>query len=183
QMGETSMRIRGWVAVGVVGVLAAGVFWPAAAGDDTVRARSILSARWEYQVLTKEQVADLGKKNLAAGVNKLGGDSWELGAVEAGSPRETQLGKPAGPATFYFKRQAVRSESPPSGGGDFKSYTLKSANAVQAAKIVQEMFGADGKRLRVVADERTNQILVQASAGDLVQVEKILIVLDAPSNK
>jgi hypothetical protein len=41
------------------------------------------SARWEYQVLTREQVADLGKKDLAAGLNKLGGEGWELVAVDA----------------------------------------------------------------------------------------------------
>jgi Bacterial type II/III secretion system short domain len=177
------MRVRWWMTIVVVGVLAAGVYWPAAAGDDTARAKSALSTRWEYQVLTKEQVADLGKKNLAAGLNKLGDESWELVAVEAGSPPETQVGKPSGAVTFYFKRQAVRTESQPPGGGEFMSYSLKTANAVQAAKVIQEMFGADRKRLRVVADERTNQILVQASATDLPLIEKIVQLLDTPGSK
>jgi hypothetical protein len=39
--------------------------------------------RWEYRVLTKEQVSELGKKDLAAGLNKLGDDGWELVAVDA----------------------------------------------------------------------------------------------------
>jgi hypothetical protein len=38
--------------------------------------------RWEYRVLTKEQVLDLGKKDLAVGLNQLGGDGWELAAVD-----------------------------------------------------------------------------------------------------
>ena len=38
--------------------------------------------RWEYRVLTKEQVLDLGKKDLAAGLNTLGEEGWELAAVE-----------------------------------------------------------------------------------------------------
>jgi hypothetical protein len=42
-----------------------------------------LGARWEYRVLTKDQVLDLGKKDLAAGLNKLGDEGWELAAVDA----------------------------------------------------------------------------------------------------
>jgi hypothetical protein len=38
--------------------------------------------RWEYRVLTKDQVLDLGKKDLAAGLNTLGEEGWELVAVE-----------------------------------------------------------------------------------------------------
>lgn len=38
--------------------------------------------QWEYKVLTKGQVLDLGKKDLAAGLNKLGDDGWELVAVD-----------------------------------------------------------------------------------------------------
>jgi hypothetical protein len=39
-------------------------------------------ARWEYRVLTREQVLDLGKKDLAAGLNALGDDGWELVVAE-----------------------------------------------------------------------------------------------------
>jgi hypothetical protein len=38
--------------------------------------------KWEYRVLTKDQVLDLGKKNLEAGLNKLGEEGWELAAVD-----------------------------------------------------------------------------------------------------
>jgi hypothetical protein len=38
--------------------------------------------RWEYRVLTHDQVIDLGKKDLAAGLNRLGDDGWELAAVD-----------------------------------------------------------------------------------------------------
>jgi hypothetical protein len=44
--------------------------------------RSDAVARWEYRVLTKEQVMDLGKKDLAAGLNALGDDGWELVVAE-----------------------------------------------------------------------------------------------------
>jgi hypothetical protein len=39
--------------------------------------------KWEYRVLTKQQVIELGKKDLAAGLNQLGSDGWELAAVDA----------------------------------------------------------------------------------------------------
>ena len=38
--------------------------------------------KWEYRVLTKDQVLDLGKKDLLAGLNKLGDEGWELVAAE-----------------------------------------------------------------------------------------------------
>jgi len=39
--------------------------------------------QWEYRVLTEEQVIALGKKDLAAGLNKLGDEGWELVTVGA----------------------------------------------------------------------------------------------------
>ena len=39
-------------------------------------------AKWEYQILTKEQILELGKKDLTAGLNRLGEQGWELAAVE-----------------------------------------------------------------------------------------------------
>ena len=38
--------------------------------------------KWEYQILTKEQVIEVGKKDLTTGLNKLGDQGWELAAVE-----------------------------------------------------------------------------------------------------
>ncbi len=41
-----------------------------------------VSPKWEYRVLTKNQVLELGKNDLAAGLDKLGAEGWELAAVE-----------------------------------------------------------------------------------------------------
>jgi hypothetical protein len=38
--------------------------------------------KWEYRIVTKEQLLDLGNKDLVAGLNKLGDEGWELIAVE-----------------------------------------------------------------------------------------------------
>jgi hypothetical protein len=40
--------------------------------------------RWEYRVLTRDQLVELGKKDLATGLNRLGDEGWELAAVDAG---------------------------------------------------------------------------------------------------
>jgi hypothetical protein len=52
--------------------------------------------RWEYRVLSKEQVIDLGNKDLLAGLNRLGSDRWELAAVDG---------------SYIFKRRMQASES------------------------------------------------------------------------
>jgi hypothetical protein len=40
-------------------------------------------SRWEYHVLTKAQVLELGQNDLTAGLNKLGDQGWELAAFDA----------------------------------------------------------------------------------------------------
>jgi hypothetical protein len=37
---------------------------------------------WEYRVVTKEQLLDLGKNDLATGLNVLGREGWELTVVD-----------------------------------------------------------------------------------------------------
>jgi hypothetical protein len=44
--------------------------------------RVITGTRWEYRVLTKEQLLELGKKDMAAGLNNLGDDGGELFLVD-----------------------------------------------------------------------------------------------------
>src|SRR5882672_9356051 len=41
-----------------------------------------VAVKWEYRIVTKEQLLDLGNKDLVAGLNKLGDEGWELTAVE-----------------------------------------------------------------------------------------------------
>jgi hypothetical protein len=56
-------------------VVAAAFQLPARSADST--------PQWEYRVLTKAQLLDLGKKDLAAGLNKLGDEGWELAAFDS----------------------------------------------------------------------------------------------------
>jgi hypothetical protein len=41
-----------------------------------------VAVRWEYRVLTKEQLLDQGKKELTAALNSLGDEGWELVTAE-----------------------------------------------------------------------------------------------------
>jgi len=43
--------------------------------------KSDVVVQWEYRVLTEEQVIALAKKDLAAGLNQLGDEGWELVTV------------------------------------------------------------------------------------------------------
>jgi hypothetical protein len=58
-------------------------------------AKGVPRPAWEYRVLKKDQVLKRGKKDLAAGLNKLGEDGWELAAVDT---------------VYIFKRLRVRAQ-------------------------------------------------------------------------
>ena len=51
-------------------------------------------SRWEYRVLTEEQLIAFGQRDLAAGLNKLGDEGWEL--VTAGARCVFKLPKDLG---------------------------------------------------------------------------------------
>jgi hypothetical protein len=167
----------------VGGVLLAGTCLPAAAqrsGNDAVKSKGAVAPKWEYKALTKAQVADLGKKDFAAGLNKLGDEGWELVALEPGP--DGRGGRSSGQTTFYFKRPAARAaESQPPGAGELKVFKLKHAPAERAAKVLQEVLAADPRRMRIVSDVGTNQVLAYAPATDLLMIEKILTLLDVPA--
>lgn len=48
----------------------------------SAEATSANTPRWEYRVLTKAKLLELGKNDLAAGLNQLGEEGWELVAVD-----------------------------------------------------------------------------------------------------
>ena len=171
------MRIHSWAAV-----LAAGGMVVGLAAAEPGRPAAADAPKWEYKTLTREDVSDIGKADFDAGLNKLGDDGWELIAVE---PRGRPEGwGTAGRTVLYFKRPAGRaSASAPPGAADFKVFALKNAEAAAAAKAIDKMLGGAGAGVRLVADDRTNQLLVRGSAEDLITIAAILERLDVPSTK
>jgi hypothetical protein len=60
--------------------------------------------KWEYRILTREQVAELGKNDIAAGLNRLGDDGWQLVTIEPAVSAEKDGKAPGHSAQFYFQR-------------------------------------------------------------------------------
>jgi hypothetical protein len=67
-------------------------------------ARSASPTKWEYRILTREQVAELGKNDVKAGLNILGEEGWQLAAVEAAFIPEKDSKASAKSAQFYLMR-------------------------------------------------------------------------------
>jgi hypothetical protein len=63
-------------------LLAIGIVAGSQAPALSAELKSEAATKWEYRIVSKEQLLDLGKKDLVAGLNKLGDDGWELVAVE-----------------------------------------------------------------------------------------------------
>jgi type II secretory pathway component GspD/PulD (secretin) len=168
------MRVRSWMAFAIV----FGACSAALAGDaarDAGKANAAASPKWEYKILTKDGVADLGKGEVGAGLNALGDDSWELIAVEPG-------GRSARESSFYFKRP-VQAAAPSPDSAEFLAIQLKYADAAEAAKALDKVFDGGAGRIRVVADPRANQLLIKASAIDWAAIRVILQRLDVPTGK
>jgi hypothetical protein len=52
------------------------------ASAGTGQTKSDPVTRWEYRVLNKQQLLELGNNDFAAGLNKVGDDGWELAVVD-----------------------------------------------------------------------------------------------------
>jgi hypothetical protein len=60
-------------------LLSLAALYPASA---TAQTKIDLLTRWEYRVQTREQILKLGDQDLAAGLNKIGAEGWELAAID-----------------------------------------------------------------------------------------------------
>lgn len=67
------------------------------------------------------------------------------------------------------------------GSGNFESFQLRNANAREVATAIQGVIG-EGQEgaTRVVADERSNTVLVRADGAALAQARRLIGVLDKP---
>ncbi len=68
------------------------------------------------------------------------------------------------------------------GAGGFESFLLKNASAREVATAIQGVIGEPGGAggPRVVADERSNTVLVRGEPGALAQARRLVRVLDQP---
>ena len=157
--------------------------------------------KWEYKVLTKDEIAELANKDLAAGLNKLGEEGSELVAIQAA----TAVG-PGGPggrggggrgaggggrapqeAEYYFKRpKAVRILQDEKAGGpkeqakneNYEVLKLKFLNAVDFAKTADALLGGKAAGLRLVAEPTTNALLASGTPKQIEELRHLIIALD-----
>ena len=67
---------------------------------------------------------------------------------------------------------------------DVKIYTLKNADAEKMVTTLQGLLqGKDGQQFRIVADPRTNSVLVSGRADQQEIIEAIIVRLDETGGK
>jgi RNA polymerase sigma factor (sigma-70 family) len=122
-------------------------------------------------------------------------------AAQGGADAAAPNAKPAGPRSLERRladvekqlqqlltevrslRQELKGKGKPAEVvADGTVFRLRHASAVDAAKILQEVFrGKRSPDLRVVADPRTNSLIVFAAPRLLGDIKKVLLLLDEPA--
>jgi hypothetical protein len=139
-------------------------------------------ATWEYKELSRTAVEALAgkeeKERFVAGLNKLGAEGWELVAVD---PTAKGAGR------YLFKRPGGRAAGeraegkPPSAAAEVPTpiqiVRLKNARAADTAKLLMAVFGK-AAGLQVIADDRTNSLLVGGSLDQQAELLKLVVELD-----
>ena len=87
-----------------VAFFVAGVFVLIPLAAFAQEAASAIPVKWEYRVLSRDQIAELGKNDLAAGLNRLGEHGWQLVTVEPAFTPEKNSTVPARAAQYYLIR-------------------------------------------------------------------------------
>jgi hypothetical protein len=140
---------------------------------------------WEYRVLPRAALLELGKENFEAGLNLVGAEGWELCGIETSKSNQH---------TYLFRRSGMnkpRTDAKPAippastekadAKVDFRVYRLKHANAVEVARMLDELMRTGrSDSLRIVADPHTNSLLLRGPAQVHFDVEAILQHLDVP---
>lgn len=140
--------------------------------------------RWEYRV---EYASALGGRgDLATGLNKLGSEGWELAGIESSNDKgRSSLYIFRRPYTGPAKADATKPapESAPKEKADAKlevrMFVLKNANAQEVAALVMDIFRTNrSDPIRVAADPRTNQVIINATPEMQNEIAAIIQRLD-----
>lgn len=144
---------------------------------------------WEYRVLSRGSLTELGKESLEAGLNQVGAEGWELVGIDAGP-----VAKSSAAHSYIFRRPGMfkqRGEAKPAAEQapkqkaeerlEFRVHRMKHAEANDVARVISDLMITGSKNsLRVVADPTTNQLLLKGPTQLLVEVEALLQRLDVP---
>ncbi len=139
----------------------------------------VAGPRWEYKLMVGQAILRLGNGDLAAGLDKVGEEGWELVYVPPGDQY-----------SYYFKRPkaSVRHEGPltrePAAGTteelQVRILMLKHAQAPDLAKTLSQLFAQRGLPPTLVAEPRTNALIVRGTKKEIEGVEELAQRLDIP---
>lgn len=156
-------------------------------GGGMPRPADPMRVRWEYRVEYDYSLVKQGKGDLQAGLNALGGDAWELITVEPASTSRT--------GTFIFRRPVAgqtKAEKKPAlektptekaePQMELRMYTIKFADARELSQLINEVLRNPNRPMRIVAEPRTNQLVVNTTMESHTEILKLLDRLDTPSD-
>jgi hypothetical protein len=136
--------------------------------------------RWEYHVRSGQPTQ--------TELNKLGDDGWELVAIQSSEmSRGIQ-------SVYVFKRLATskakaddKGAPPPDKGKEsakleLRTYVLKHASASDMAQLLDDVLRINKYVMRIAADSRTNQIIVNATTDAHEDIGLLLQRLDLPGD-
>ena len=149
-MSRTMLAVFAFFAVGAIGL----------AGDEKVGALW----KWEYRIASKDELAELGNRNVAAGLNKLGEEGWELVAVESGAA--------AVPVQFYLKRLkdlplAQREAATRRVAAAEAEVELWRERAAYSERMVKKGFLAENQARADLAQLRHAEVLLSSARREL----------------
>jgi Bacterial type II/III secretion system short domain len=141
--------------------------------------------KWEYKVLARAAIEELGKNDFEAGLNKLGDEGWDLVVTSAGTTAAARkaseycLKRPKVSGTKEnAKADAPKPETP---DNDFVVLRLRHAKATDIARTADALFGGKGAgALRVLAEPTSNSVLVSGTPKQMEAVRALLQALDVP---
>lgn len=148
-----------------------------------------LVQRWEYRVETPWSLTGDQKFSMTEGLNKLGNEGWELVAIESSSQK---AGNP--PSNYIFRRPTTKAliepkpavepklKEKPEARSEVRIYLLKHADPQEAAALLNDVLRVSRQDpMRIAADSRTNQIIVNGPVPAHVEIEALLQRLDVPT--
>jgi hypothetical protein len=147
----------------------------------------VAGPRWEYKIQTSDTLTELGQGDLAAGLNKLGDEGWELISVPAVEPGRA-FGRPRGDCYFKRPKASVRHDGPltrePAAGtteeAQVRILMLKHAQAPELAKVLMQLLARGGYPAALVPEPRTNALIIRGSKKDIEGIEELAMRLDIP---
>jgi hypothetical protein len=145
----------------------------------------VAGPRWEYKIQAGDTLTELGQGDLAAGLNKLGEEGWELIAVPAAEPGRA-FGRPRGDYDFKRPKASVRHDGPltrePAAGtteeAQVRILMLKHAQAPELAKTLMQLFARGGYPATLVPEPRTNALIIRGTKKEIEGIEDLVMRLD-----